>query len=79
MRKRVTKIGREKHRDIEAVKKSLENYVDIVINSGNEDLIRIMERGFEKIFEMLVEPKDLHRKKGQVIPISKPRKDRSGE
>jgi hypothetical protein len=69
MRKRVTDIGRGRRRDIEAVKKSLQNYVDIIVNSGSEDLIRIVERGFEKIFARLVQPKELHRKKGNVIPI----------
>jgi hypothetical protein len=79
MRKRVTKLTRRDRRHIDAVKKSLRNYVDIVINSGNEPLIRMLEKAFEKTFEMLVQPKDLHRKKGRVIPIRRPRKNHSGE
>jgi hypothetical protein len=79
MGKRVTPIGRRKRRDIATVKKSLRNYVDIVINSGNEDLIRMMEGAFDKVFKALVEPKDLRRKRGEVVPIRGRKKDHQGE
>jgi len=56
-------------RPIEAVKKSLRNSVNLVIDSENEDLIRTMEGVFEYMFKDLVGPKDLYREKGEVIPI----------
>jgi hypothetical protein len=62
-------------RPIEAVKKSLRHSVKLVIESGNEDLIRTMEGVFEYMFKNvymfkdLVGPKGLHREKGEVISI----------
>ncbi|HXV79644.1 MAG TPA: hypothetical protein VEG60_07170, partial [Candidatus Binatia bacterium] len=62
-------------RPIEAVKKSLRNSVNLVIDSGNEDLIRTMEGVFEYMFKNvymfknLTEPKNPCQKKGEVISI----------
>jgi hypothetical protein len=75
MRKQVTRLPTGMRRPIEAVKKSLRNSVNLVIESGNEDLIRTMEGVFEYMFKNvymfkdLVSPKELHRAKGEVISI----------
>ena len=75
MRKQVTRLPTGMRRPIEAVKTSLRNSVKLVIESGNEDLIRTMEGVFEYMFKNvylfkdLVGPKELHREKGEVISI----------
>lgn len=75
MSNEVTRLPTGMRRPIEAVKKSLRNSVDLVINSGNEDLIRTMEGVFDYMFKNvymfkdLIRPKDLYREKGEVIPI----------
>jgi hypothetical protein len=75
MSKEVIRLPTGMRRPIEAVKKSLRNSVNLVIDSGNDDLIRIMEGVFEYMFKNvymfkdLVGPKDLYREKGEVIPI----------
>jgi hypothetical protein len=75
MRNDVTRLPTGMRRPIEAVKKSLRNSVDLVIDSGNEDLIRTMEGVFDYMFKNvymfkdLIGPKDLYREKGEVIPI----------
>jgi hypothetical protein len=75
MSKEVTRLPTGMRRPIEAVKKSLRNSVNLVIDSENEDLIRTMEGVFEYMFKNvymfkdLVGPKDLYREKGEVIPI----------
>jgi hypothetical protein len=75
MSNEVTRLPTGMRRPIEEVKKSLRNYVNLVINSGNEDLIRTMEGVFDYMFKNvymfkdLTGPKDLHRQKGEVIPI----------
>jgi hypothetical protein len=75
MSNEVTRLPTGMRRPIEAVKKSLRKSVNLVIDSGNEDLIRTMEGVFEYmfknvyVFKGLLGPKDLHREKGQVIPI----------
>jgi hypothetical protein len=75
MSKEVTRLPTGMRRPIEAVKKSLRNSVNLVIDSGNDDLIRTMEGVFEYMFKNvymfkdLVGPKDLYREKGEVIPI----------
>jgi hypothetical protein len=75
MSKEVTRLPTGMRRPIEAVKKSLRNSVNLVIDSGNEDLIRTMEGVFEYMFKNvymfkdLVGPKDLYGEKGEVIPI----------
>ena len=75
MSKEVTRLPTGMRRPIEAVKKSLRNSVNLVIDSGNEDLIRTMEGVFEYMFKNvymfkdLVHPKDLYREKGEVISI----------
>jgi hypothetical protein len=75
MSKEVTRLPTGMRRPIEAVKKSLRNAVNLVIDSENEDLIRTMEGVFEYMFKNvymfkdLIGPKDLYRGKGEVIPI----------
>ena len=75
MSNEVTRLPTGMCRPIDAVKKSLRNSVNLVINSGNEDLIRTMEGVFDYMFKNvymfkdLVGPKDLYREKGEVIPI----------
>lgn len=75
MSKEVTRLPTGMRRPIQAVKKSLRNSVNLVIDSENEDLIRTMEGVFEYMFKNvymfkdLVGPKDLSREKGEVIPI----------
>ena len=75
MSKEVTRLPTGMRRPIEAVKKSLRNSVKLVIDSGDENLIRTMEGVFGYMlknvymFKGLVGPKDLYREKGEVIPI----------
>lgn len=75
MSKKVTRLPTGMRRPVEEVKKSLRNSVKLVIDSGNEDLIRTMEGVFEYMFKNvymfkdLVGPKDLYREKGEVVPI----------
>jgi hypothetical protein len=75
MSKEVTRLPTGMRRPIEAVQKSLRNSVNLVIDSGNEDLIRTIEGVVEYMFKNvymfkdLVGPKDLYREKGEVIPI----------
>ena len=67
MSNEVTRLPTGMRRPIEAVKKSLRNSVNLVIDSGNDDLIRTMEGVFEYMFKNvymfkdLVGPKDLYR------------------
>ena len=75
MSNEVTRLPTGMRRPIEEVKKSLRNYVNLVINSGNEDLIRTMGGVFDYMFKNvymfkdLTGPQDLHRQKGEVISI----------
>jgi hypothetical protein len=75
MSKEVTRLPTGMRRPIEVVKKSLRNSVNLVIDSGNEDLIRIMDQVFEYMFKNvymfknLAEPKNPYQEKGEVISI----------
>jgi hypothetical protein len=75
MSNEVSRLPTGMRRPIKEVKKSLRNYVNLVINSGNEDLIRTMGGVFDYMFKNvymfkdLTSPKDLYRQKAEVIRI----------
>lgn len=77
MNKEVTRLPTGMRRPIDAVKKSLRNSVSLVLNSGNEDLIRTMEGVFDYMFRNvymfkdLIGPKELYREKGELIPLQR--------
>jgi hypothetical protein len=68
MSKEVTRLPTGMRRPIEVVKKSLRNSVNLIIDSGNEDLIRTMEGVFEYMFKNVYMFKDWLSRK---IPVKK--------
>jgi hypothetical protein len=77
MRKRVTKLPRKRH--INAVKKSIQSYVNMVLASHNEPVIRAFEGVLELFFDKLTEGKNISRQKGKVVPLRGPIKNEPDE
>jgi hypothetical protein len=74
MSKQVTRLPTGMNRPIESVKKSLRRSVDLVIESENEEAIRVMEQFFEYMFKNIylfrtLMPTNSSQEKGEVVPI----------
>jgi hypothetical protein len=70
MPKGVTKLPRGKKKaPIDVIHSRLRNHVELVLASGNDALIRMIERFFSEMIDRLVTDERIDRPKGEVVPI----------